>query len=201
MGARYSCASQGALAVKHGAIYYGNLTRERVYVDTLEKEFDFPQGQANVETTYAGKGGIQLSNVWRKLVIARQFDGLRLFISKYFTPESRVMLRRNIVERVQTLAPFLTFDRDPYIVADGDHYSYILDGYTTSGTYPYSEAYRGTLANFRGRNYIRNSVKAVIDAYNGSVTFYVFDPQDPILKAYRRILPASSRTQARCRKI
>ena len=177
------------LAVDHGAIYYGSLTRERVYVNTLEKEFDFPQGQANVETIYAGKGGIRLSNFWRKLVIAHQFDGLRLFISKYFTPESRVMLRRNIVERVQTLAPFLTFDRDPYIVADGDHYSYILDGYTTSETYPYSEAYRGSLGSFHGRNYVRNSVKAVIDAYNGSVTFYVFDPHDPILNAYRRMLP------------
>ena len=95
-----------------------------------------------------GNGGILLSNFWRKLVIARQFDGPRLFISNYFTPESRVMLRRNIVERAHTLAPFLTFDHDPYIVADADHYSYILDAYTTSETYPYSEAYHGSLATF-----------------------------------------------------
>jgi uncharacterized membrane protein (UPF0182 family) len=181
-------AKQG-LAVDHGQIYYGELTRERVYVHTTEKEFDFPQGQANVEATYAGKGGVWLSNFWRKLVIAHEFDGLRLFISEYFTPESRVMLRRNIFERVQTLAPFLTFDRDPYIVADGDHYSFILDGYTTSETYPYSEPYRGSLPAFHGRNYLRNSVKAVIDAYNGSVTFYVFDQRDPIIKAYERMLP------------
>ncbi len=177
------------LAVAHGEIYFGELTNDRVYVHTTEKEFDFPQGQANAETIYQGNGGIPLSNLWRKLVIARQFDGLRLFVSGYFTPESRVMLRRNIVERVQTLAPFLNFDRDPYIIADGDHYSYILDAYTTSQNYPYSEAYQGSLPAFRGRNYLRNSVKAVIDAYNGSVTFYVFDRRDPIINAYRQILP------------
>jgi len=177
------------LSVAHGEIYFGEETNDRVYVHTTEKEFDFPQGQANAETTYQGNGGIALSNIWRKLVVARQFDGLRLFISGYFTPQSRVMLRRNIVERVQTLAPFLRFDRDPYIVADLDHYAYILDAYVTSENYPYSEAYRGSLPNFWGQNYFRNSVKAVVDAYNGSVTFYVFDRRDPIINAYRRVLP------------
>ena len=177
------------LSVTRGQIYFGELTEDHVYVHTTEKEFDFPQGQANAETVYQGNGGILLSNLWRKLVIARQFDGLRLFISGYFTPESRVMLRRNIVERAQMLAPFLTFDHDPYIVADGDHYSYILDAYTMSENYPYSEAYHGLLATFRGYNYLRNSVKAVIDAYNGSVTFYVFDQHDPIINAYRQVLP------------
>ena len=177
------------LSVAHGEIYFGEHTDDRVYVHTTEKEFDFPQGQANAETTYQGNGGIPLSNLWRKLVIARQFDGLRLFISGYFTAQSRVMLRRNIVERVQTLAPFLRFDSDPYIVADLDHYSYILDAYTTSQNFPYSEAYQGSLPNFRGQNYFRNSVKAVVDAYNGSVTFYIFDRRDPIINAYRRILP------------
>ena len=177
------------LAVSRGEIYFGELTDDRVYVHTTEKEFDFPQGQANAETVYQGNGGIPLSNLWRKLVIARQFDGLRLFVSGYFTPESRVMLRRNIVERAETLAPFLSFDRDPYIVADGDHYSYILDAYTMSENYPYSEAYQGSRSTFRGYNYLRNSVKAVIDAYNGSVTFYVFDRRDPIINAYRQVLP------------
>jgi hypothetical protein len=181
--------AKGDLAVKQGAIYYGALTRDRVYVRTSEKEFDFPQGQANAETVYQGTGGIALSNFWRKLVVAHETDGLRLFISDYFTPESRVLLQRNIVERVERLAPFLSFDRDPYIVADGDHYSYIIDAYTSSTNYPYSEAYRGSLASLHGRNYLRNSVKAVIDAYNGSVTFYVFDNHDPIIKAYQNILP------------
>src|SRR6516165_6984852 len=176
------------LSVTHGEMYFGELTNDRVYVRTTEKELDFPQGQANAETTYQGSGGIPISNLWRKLVFAREFDGLRLFISGYFTPESRVMLRRNIVERVKTLAPFLSLDRDPYIVADADHYAYILDAYTTSQNYPYSEAYQGSLPAFRGQNYLRNSVKAVIDAYNGSVTFYVFDQGDPIIRAYQKVL-------------
>jgi uncharacterized protein len=181
--------AKGDLAVKQGAIYYGGLTRDRVYVRTSEKEFDFPQGQANAETVYEGKGGIPLSNFWLKLVVAHEGDGLRLFISEYFTPESRVLLRRNIVERVERLAPFLSFDRDPYIVADGDHYSYIIDAYTSSTNYPYSDAYHGSLRDLHGRNYLRNSIKAVVDAYNGSVTFYVFDSHDPIIKAYRQMLP------------
>jgi uncharacterized membrane protein (UPF0182 family) len=181
--------AKGDLAVTHGEIYYGALTRDRVYVRTSEKEFDFPRGQANAETVYEGKGGITLSSFWRKLVVANEHDGLRLFISGYFTPESRVLLRRNIVERVERLAPFLIFDHDPYIVADGDHYSYIIDAYTSSTNYPYSDAYQGQLPQFHGRNYLRNSVKAVVDAYNGSVTFYVFDKRDPIIRAYWQMLP------------
>ena len=181
--------AKGDLAVTHGEIYYGLLTRDRVYVHTTEKEFDFPQGDANAETIYSGRGGIALSNLWRKLVIAHEFDGLRLFISGYFTQASRVLIRRNVVERVERLAPFLTFDGDPYIVANGDHYSYIIDGYTSSENFPYSEPYQGSVAAFRDRNYLRNSVKAVVDAYNGSVTLYVFGTDDPIIKAYWKMLP------------
>ena len=188
--------AKGGLAVTHGAIYYGALTRDRVYVRTTEKEFDFPQGQANAEAVYNGKGGIPLSSFWRKLVVANERDGLRLFISGYFTPESRVLLRRNIVERVERLAPFLIFDHDPYIVADGDHYSYIIDAYTSSTNYPYSDAYQGSLRQFHGRNYLRNSVKAVVDAYNGSVTFYVFDKRDPIIGAYWQMLPGFFRDRS-----
>ena len=188
--------AKGDLAVTHGAIYYSALTRDRVYVRTTEKEFDFPQGQANAEAVYNGKGGIPLSSFWRKLVVANERDGLRLFISGYFTPESRVLLRRNIVERVERLAPFLIFDHDPYIVADGDHYSYIIDAYTSSTNYPYSDAYQGSLRQFHGRNYLRNSVKAVVDAYNGSVTFYVFDKRDPIIGAYWQMLPGFFRDRS-----
>jgi uncharacterized membrane protein (UPF0182 family) len=186
----------GDLAVTHGEIYYGLQTNERAYVHTTEKEFDYPRGDSNAETTYGGAGGIPLSNLWRRLVFARQFDGLRLFLSDYFGPQSRVMIRRNVVERVQRLAPFLTFDHEPYIVADGDHYVYILDGYTSSANHPYSEAYRGSVEAFRGRNYLRNAVKAVVDAYNGSVTFYVFSPDDPIIQAYRRTMPGLFKDRA-----
>jgi uncharacterized membrane protein (UPF0182 family) len=187
-------ARQG-LSVAHGEIYYGLLTQDRVYVHTTVKEFDFPRGDANAEATYGGAGGIHLSSLWRQMAVARAFDGLRLFISDYFTPDSRILIRRNIFERVNQLAPFLTFDRDPYIVADGDHYSYIVDAYTSSDSYPYSEAYHGSVSDFDGRNYLRNSVKAVVDAYNGSVTFYVFDPDDPIIKAYQKMLPGLFRDQ------
>jgi hypothetical protein len=188
--------AKGELAVTHGEIYYGMQTRDRIYVHTTEKEFDFPRGDANAETVYGGAGGIPLSNPWRKLVVAHAFDGLRLFISNYFTAQSRVLIRRDVVERVERLAPFISFDRDPYIVADGDHYDYIIDGYTSSGNYPYSEAYGGSVADFHGRNYLRNSVKAVVDAYNGSVTFYVFAPDDPIIKAYRKMLPGLFRDRS-----
>jgi uncharacterized membrane protein (UPF0182 family) len=188
--------AKGDLAVTHGEIYYGLQTNDRVYVHTTEKEFDFPRGDANAEATYGGRGGIPLSNIWRRLVIARQFDGLKLFLSDYFAPQSRVLIRRNVVERVQRLAPFLTFDRDPYIVADGDHYAYILDGYTSSANYPYSEAYEGSVDAFHDSNYLRNSVKAVVDAYNGSVTFYVFAPDDPIIRAYRKMLPGLFKDRA-----
>jgi uncharacterized membrane protein (UPF0182 family) len=181
--------AKGELAVAHGAIYYGALTQDRVYVRTSEKEFDFPQGQANAETVYDGNGGIPLSSFWRKLVVARESDGLRMFISGYFTEASRVLLRRNIVDRIERLAPFLIFDRDPYIVADADHCSYIIGAYTSSTNYPYSEAYEGSLRQFHGQNYLRNTVKAVVDAYNGSVTFYVFDKRDPIIRAYWQMLP------------
>ena len=181
--------AKGSLAVSQGQIYYGRLTRDRVYVHTTEKEFDYPKGDANVETEYRGTGGVAVSSFWRKLVVAHEFDGLHLFISGYFTPQSRVLFRRNVVDRVRQLAPFLTFDRDPYIVADGDHYSFIVDAYTSSSNHPYSEAYEGSKTEFYGHNYLRNSVKAVVDAYNGSVAFYVFDNGDPIIRAWRRMLP------------
>jgi uncharacterized membrane protein (UPF0182 family) len=192
--------AKGDLAVTHGEIYYGALTRDRVYVRTSEKEFDFPRGQVNAETVYEGKGGIPLSSFWRKLVVAHERDGLRLFISGYFTPESRVLLRRNIVERVERLAPFLIFDRDPYIVADGDHYSYIVDAYTSSATYPYSDVYQGSLQQFHGRNYLRNSVKAVLDAYNGSVTFTSLMNAIRSSRRIGRCCRVSSRIAARFRR-
>ncbi|MBS0526443.1 MAG: UPF0182 family protein [Proteobacteria bacterium] len=188
--------AKGSLAVTHGQIYFGRMTHDRVYVHTTEKEFDYPRGDANVETEYGGSGGVALSSFWRRLVVAHAFDGLHLFISGYITLQSRVLFRRNIVERTERLAPFLTFDHDPYVVADGDHYSFIIDAYTSSVNHPYSEAYAGSRPEFRGRNYVRNSVKAVVDAYNGSVTFYVFDDKDPIIRAWRRMLPGLFRDAA-----
>lgn len=177
------------MAVKHNQIYFGEYTKEPVYVLTTEKEFDHPEGSANAETVYEGTGGIELSNWLRKLTFANRIEGFKLYTSGYFTDQSRVLWRRDISTRVKKLAPFLLYDHDPYIVAGGDRFYWIQDAYTASKWYPYSKAYDGALTDYKGYNYIRNSVKAVIDAYDGSVTFYVFDANDPIVNAYRRMFP------------
>jgi uncharacterized membrane protein (UPF0182 family) len=181
--------ARDSLTVQRPQIYFGVRTTNAVYVDTKEPEFDYPKGDANAESVYEGSGGILLSGFWRKLVFAHELDGSYLFSSDYFKPGSKVLWRREIRERIKTLAPFLTLDRDPYVVAGGDHYYWLSDAYTTSQSYPYSEPYKGTLAGFQNVNYMRNSVKAVLDGYDGSVTFYVFDLNDPIIAAYRRMLP------------
>lgn len=196
-----------ALHVERPEIYYGELTTSHVFVNTREAEFDYPRGDENVYVQQAGSGGVQLTNLWRKLLFGWKFDGTRFLLSSYPTATSRVLFHRQIRERVKLLAPFLTFDADPYIVlAEGKLY-WIIDGYTTSAYYPYSTPYasteaieqqegdgkravvRHTLAAFDGVNYIRNSVKAVVDAFNGAVTFYVFDPDDPVIQVWQKIFP------------
>jgi uncharacterized membrane protein (UPF0182 family) len=171
-------------------VYFGEMTDTDVYVKTRQQEFNYPQGESNSLTSYQGTGGIQLGGFFRRLVIAfNRGDIGKLPFSDDITPESRLLMRRNVRDRVATLAPFLTFDADPYIVirADG-RLAWIMDGFTSSDRYPYSRAY--TLAGGVRVNYVRNSVKVVVDAYDGSTTFYVFDPADPIIQAYRAIFPA-----------
>ena len=170
-------------------IYFGELTNTDVYVKTRQKEFNYPQGETNSLTSYEGTGGIALGGFFRRLLIALDRGDLaKLPFSDDVTPESRLLMRRNIRERVPTLAPFLTFDEDPYIVIGEDgRLSWMMDGFTTSESYPYARHFR------LGReriNYMRNSVKAVIDAYDGTTTFYVFDEEDPIIAAYRGIFPS-----------
>jgi uncharacterized protein len=177
------------LQVTRPEIYFGELTNGDVYVKTGQREFNYPQGDANNETVYEGSGGIAIGGFFRRLLIALdRGDITRMPFSDDVTSESRLLMRRNIRERVRTLAPFLTLDPDPYIVITKDgRLVWMLDGFTTSAQYPYSRHHR--LDN-RGVNYLRNSVKAVVDAYEGSVTFYVFDPDDPILGAYRAMFPS-----------
>ena len=172
------------LVVKRPQIYYGELENPHVIVNTTEQEFDYPSGEDNVYNRYSGKGGVQISNIWRKFLFGWKFDGTPLFFSSYPTPQSRIMFHRNIMDRVRTLAPFLSFDSDPYIVlgSNGNLY-WIIDAYTTSNYFPYSEP------NEYGINYIRNSVKVVIDAFNGSVDFYIYDDNDPIIKVWSNIYP------------
>jgi uncharacterized membrane protein (UPF0182 family) len=177
------------LNVTRPEIYFGEMTNTDVYVKTRQKEFNYPQGESNNLTSYEGNGGIVIGGFLRRMIIALDQDDLaKLPFSDDVNSDSRLLMRRNIRERVSTLAPFLTYDPDAYIVlGDDGRLSWIMDAFTTSDSYPYSTHYQ--LGN-NPINYMRNSVKAVIDAYDGTTTFYVFDSEDPIVAAYRRIFPS-----------
>src|SRR6202171_5715764 len=178
-----------SIAVTRPEIYFGELTNTDVYVNTRQQEFNYPQGQTNNLTSYQGKGGIVLGGFLRRLSIALdRGDFGKLPFSDDISKDSRLLMRRNVRDRVTALAPFLTFDPDPYIVLSNDgRFSWVMDAFTTSDGYPYSRHYQ---LNGEPINYMRNSVKVVIDAYDGTTTFYVFDPDDPIIAAYRHIFPA-----------
>jgi uncharacterized protein len=177
------------LNVTRPEVYFGELTNTDVYVKTRQKEFNYPQGESNSLTSYEGKGGIVLGGFLRRALLALDRGDIgKLPFSDDVTPESRLLMRRNLRDRVTSLAPFLTYDQDPYIVLGEDgRLSWIMDAFTTSDSYPYSNHYN--LGDDR-INYMRNSVKVVIDAYDGTTTFYVFDTEDPIIAAYRRIFPS-----------
>lgn len=170
------------LEVEEPRIYYGELTDQHVIVNSSEEEFDYPSGEENNYISYPGSGGVQISNIWRKFLFGYKFDGTRLFFSSYPTSESRIMFHRNIRDRVSTIAPFLRFDNDPYIVLAEGRLYWMIDAYTYSNYYPYSEPYQGI-------NYLRNSVKITIDAFNGDVNFYLFEPEDPIIRVWDNIFP------------
>jgi uncharacterized protein len=177
-----------SLTVTRPEIYFGELTNTDVYVKTRQKEFNYPQGESNNLTSYEGNGGIVLGNFVRRAIIALDRGDLaKLPFSDDVNPESRLLMQRNIRDRVSALAPFLTYDPDAYIVlGDDGRLSWIMDAFTVSDSYPYSTHYH--LDN-NPINYMRNSVKVVIDAYDGTTTFYVFDTEDPIIAAYRGIFP------------
>ncbi|HKW34288.1 MAG TPA: UPF0182 family protein [Candidatus Acidoferrum sp.] len=178
-----------SITVKRPEVYFGELTNTDVYVKTRQQEFNYPQGQTNSLTSYEGNGGIPVGGFLRRILIAfDRGDVTKLPFSDDVNQQSRLLMRRNVRERVAALAPFLTYDSDPYIViGDDGRLSWMIDAFTTSDSYPYSTHYTLRDAPI---NYMRNSVKVVIDAYDGTTTFYVFDPQDPIIMAYRRIFPA-----------
>src|SRR5208337_1947897 len=176
------------LSVTRPEIYFGEMTDTDVYVKTHQQEFNYPEGQSNNLSTYEGNGGIEMGGFLRRVFLAfDRGDLTKVPFSDDITASSRLLMRRNVVARVSTLAPFLTFDHDPYIVVGADgRLSWIIDAYTSSNTYPFST--QSALEN-QSINYMRNSVKAVVDAYDGTVTFYVFDSADPILGAWRQIFP------------
>ena len=182
-------ANAPEIRVTRPEIYFGQKTDTDVYVKTRQKEFNFPQGEANNYTSYEGTGGIVLGGFFNRLLLAFSLGDIsKLPFSDDVTPESRLLMRRNIRQRVESLAPFLVYDKDPYIIVTADgRLIWMMDAYTESANYPYARHYR---AGDRDINYIRNSVKVTVDAYNGSVDFYVFDPQDPLVNTYRATFPA-----------
>lgn len=176
-------STDSALVVRRPEIYYGELTTSPVYVRTGQKEFDYPRGDENVYADYSGAGGIAIGSGFRRLALAMRLDGIRQLTSADMRPDSKLLLRREVMSRLRTLAPFLAFDDDPYVVlADGRLYI-MADAYTTSRWFPYSERTAG------GLNYIRNSVKATVDCYEGTVRFYIFDETDPLIQAWARAFP------------
>ena len=173
----------GNLDIERPQIYFGEKTDNYVIVKTNTQEFDYPMGDENVYGHYEGTGGVSISSFVRRVAYAWQFADFNILISGELTPESSVLYYRNIRERVNHLAPFLQLDNDPYLVIMDGRLFWIQDAYTTTERYPYSEPHGS------GLNYIRNSVKAVIDAYNGSVTFYITDPEDALIRTYQAIFP------------
>jgi uncharacterized protein len=170
-------------------LYFGELTENYIMTNTKVKEFDFPSGQENVYNVYGGTGGITIGNGLNRLLFAIYLKDWQMIFTRNFNPDTQILFRRNINRRIRELAPFLRFDRDPYLVTANtdpsgqNTLSWIIDAYTTTSYYPYSDA------GDRNFNYIRNSVKIVIDAYNGNVDFYVMDAQDPIIQSWRKIFP------------
>ncbi|TAN31497.1 UPF0182 family protein [bacterium] len=181
----------GAVKVTQPAIYFGELTTNYALVPSNTREFDYPQGSQDVFTTYTGTHGVPMTGANRALWSLKLGD-VNLLVSSQITNQTQLLYRRNIVDRVNELAPFLTFDADPYsVVVDGRVY-WILDAYTTGVTYPYSQTvtFQPSSSSPTDINYVRNSVKVVIDAYEGTADFYVIDPKDPIIKAYRATFPS-----------
>ncbi|HLC27325.1 MAG TPA: UPF0182 family protein [bacterium] len=176
--------SLDGVEVRRPEIYFGEIPNDYVFVKTKAQEFDYPSGDRNLYSTYAGTGGVLLSSFWRKALFSIRLGSLKILLSNDLTPESRMLLYRDIRERASRIAPFLRYDPDPYMVVSPDgKLFWIMDAYTVSSMYPYSQPVRGI------GNYMRNSVKVIIDAYNGTIHFYVSDPKDPIVQSYTRIFP------------
>lgn len=184
-----------SLKITRPELYYGELQQEPVFVDTAQEEFDYPKGSDNAKTRYAGKGGLPISSLPMRAAAAVDFGDSNIILTGYLTPHSRMMIHRRVRDRVQTLAPYLTWDSDPYLVITPEgRLVWIIDGYTTSDSHPFSrqiEAYGGEI------NYMRNSVKATVDAYDGETHFYVFDPADPVIESYRTLFPTLYEDESR----
>ncbi len=174
----------GKIEIEQPEIYYGEKTNDYVIVGTRVEEFDYPKGDTNVYTKHTAENGIEIGSFIRKLAFAWELGDINILISGELTPESQLLYRRNIQQRVRHIAPFLKLDSDPYIVIDNGELFWVQDAYTVSGRFPYSQPTPG------GINYVRNSVKVVINAYDGLTTFYLVDPEDALVNTYAAIFPA-----------
>ncbi len=178
--------SSVSLKVTRPQIYFGELTDEHVFVNTRRAEFDYPSGDANITTRYNGSGGVRVGSFFKRGLFAMRFGALNILLSGDINSDSRVLYNRDIMRRARLALPFLTFDEDPYmVVADNGELKWILDGYTSTSRYPYS----ARLSD--GTNYMRNSVKVVVDAYNGAVTAFIVDAADPLARTYAKIFPGT----------
>ncbi len=171
------------LEIKEPSLYFSELASEYVFVKTRAREFHYPSGDADVYRAYDGSGGVPVGSMINKILFALRFRSVKVLLSEDLTPDSRVLFHRKIVERVKTIAPFLTIDRDPYLVIAGGRLYWLIDAYTTTAHYPYSTRTES------GINYIRNAVKIVVDAYHGTTTFYLADHHDPVAATLSRIFP------------
>ena len=171
------------LQVEQPSIYFGELSNDYVIVNTGTDEFHYPEGDDNVSTRYDGAGGVEMSSLLRRLLFAARFRAYEILVSSQLTGESRIIYHRNIIDRVTTIAPFLRYDTDPYLVISEGRLVWMLDAYTTSGRYPYATPASNRI------NYIRNAVKIVVDAYNGTTTFYLAEPDEPIARTLEAIFP------------
>ena len=178
--------SDYGLSLQQPGIYYGLQSEPYVVAPNGTGEMDYPKGNDNVTTNYQGKGGVPVSSLIRRMVFAWHFKDRNLFFTRRTTGQSKILYRRNIIERIRTLTPFLMLDKTPYMVATSRGIFWIQDAYTTSNWYPDAAPVEENGARF---NYLRNSVKIVVDAYNGTVDYYIFDSEDPIVRAYSRIYP------------
>jgi uncharacterized protein len=177
-------ASSGSLRVTRPEIYYGELTDSWVFARTHQREFDYPSGEQNIYTSYTGTGGVQVGSFLRRLVLATYFGSLNVLLSSDISNDSRALYIRNIRERARTALPFLLFDNDPYlVVGDSGQLRWILDAYTATDRYPYAQPVGD------GTNYVRNSVKVVIDAFDGTVTAYLADAADPLAHTLAQVFP------------
>ena len=183
---------RNSIPLENPRIYYGELTDNYIMTSTNTRELDYPSGEENVYNIYDGKGGISLKNYGLRIIFAEYLKDWQMLFTRNFTPDTKLLLRRNITQRVSKIAPWLRYDRDPYLVTADistettvkDHHLYwIIDGYTISDRYPYSDLGNN---NF---NYIRNSIKVVVDAYNGDVSFYIADSSDPIINTWDKVFP------------